>query len=127
MRLVWIEAWGVLCRGAIAILRLVFAILGRIDLSSGLYQVVDGLSAKSADQVDEQLEDEHYQDERGHGGRVGAALWLVISFVVWCSYPFSSLEIRLLAGVSHARRDVASRTCAGPANLKVGEGRLLHL
>lgn len=45
----------------------VLEVLGGIDLSRGLYQVVDGLSAKRADQVDEQLDDEHYQNERGHG------------------------------------------------------------
>ena len=33
-----------------------------------LYQVVDGLPAKSADQMDGQLDKEDDQDERGHAG-----------------------------------------------------------
>lgn len=41
---------------------------------SGIYQVVDGLAAESADQVDDQLEDEHHQDQGRHAGR-GCCLW----------------------------------------------------
>ena len=44
-----------------------------------VYQVVDGLSAKGADQVDGQLDDKDQQDERGQGEHGGGILDSVYS------------------------------------------------
>lgn len=84
----------------------VLEVLGGIDLSRGLYQVVDGLSAKRADQVDEQLDDENNQDKRGHDGRVGAALWLVI--LVRCLVFVSVLVWKFGFLLESVMRDVTS-------------------
>jgi hypothetical protein len=61
-------AWGVSCRGAIAVLLSVStaSCLGSCDC----YQIVDSLSAKCADQMERKLDGKDYQDKRRHDRRV---------------------------------------------------------